>query len=316
LAVENRLAEPIGKMSASPGSGPILILNATSVSSGDRLVSASIGTHDWLAPTGSCQVNLAERLSLPLSAAIGASARFPGVTDWGWFNAEGVPGCDEYEGVADGGFYDNYGATTLLDLIGGLKRVTAGGAPPPGKGPAIKPIVIQITSDPDATSACVLSLLDRDGPPDFEECGKKARQEATPDPNGWWAYRPFFNTDEEAKAYTSRLWRNTTYAPGSLRYPGLLSVFMRSRAASGIRVAQQLRATTLDPRTGGCYYHFSMTGLDGIPLGWTLSFSAQERIDKSLTSERNRATMAALIAELQHPSPRCGSPEASASAPH
>lgn len=308
----DRLAEPLGKLS-SPSAGPILVLNATSASSGDRLVSASIGTRGWFDPVGACQVNLAEHLSLPLSAGIGASARFPVITEWGWFDAKGVPGCDDYEGVADGGFYDNYGAATLLDLLNGIARIRAADAASQGTVPAIKPIVIQITSDPDAASACVLSLLDRDGPPDFAECGRKAREEAVPAPNGWWFYRPFFNSNEEAKAFTSGLWRNTAYAPGTLGYPGLLSVFMRSRMASGIRVAKLLRATMLDPRTGGCYYHFSMTGLEGVPLGWALSSSARKTIDASLASDHNRATMAALIAELGHPSPQCGYPEAAAS---
>lgn len=301
-------AQPFSKLWPDGGSHPLLLLNATSAISGERAMSSDVALGPWFRSRTRCRINLAEQVDLPLSAAAGASARFPFVSDWGWIRSKS-PDCDSLEGVADGGFFDNYGAATLLNLITGL-------APHWAAADAVKPqiIVIQITSDPSREMGCLFKYLDRDGagaavpdycvrpPRDPKVANRVARAlddylgvPGMPQPRVGESLIGMGRAIGSAPT----ILKNGFFGMGG---PGVLDVVMEARAINGIDVAEQLRDTVC--RAGGSYYHFAMTGAQDIPLGWALSRKAQRALSALLDSGRERALFDRLAAELADGRPR------------
>jgi hypothetical protein len=75
---------------------------------------------------------------LPLSAAAHNSARFPGVSPAGhWKGEDG----DIAGRLVDGGYFENYGAEGILDLLGAIDWFSE-------EWRGIEPVVIAISSDP------------------------------------------------------------------------------------------------------------------------------------------------------------------------
>jgi len=275
--------------------GPALVLNTTSVSSGDRAVVSNVRT-PWLS-TRSCFRNVAELMDLPLSSAANASARFPYLEDWGWIAIrDRKTACAEFEAVADGGFFDNYGAATTLDAYRHLKSLPVEtGRPKP------QFIVIQISSDPDCRT---MRHLEDDGAKVAECESKVARRKKELEPrkvlNPWqsgWA--AFGEENTEAMNFNANAWLwNFFYGvPGESGPPGPLGLAMQSRSMTGLDVALRLRDEVR--REGDSYYHFSLAGALDVPLGWSLSRHAREQIDALLRDEgANRREMRRLDREL------------------
>jgi len=119
---------------------PALLLNGTSLNGGGRLVASNLqlgadyvgGDHaDLLALLGG---------DIPASAAAGGSARFPYIGPLGTFRtAAGVA-----DAVADGGYFENLGASTLLELLDALEAVAR------RNERQVRFVVLQLVNDPDA----------------------------------------------------------------------------------------------------------------------------------------------------------------------
>jgi hypothetical protein len=122
---------------------PALVLNSTIVETGERLVFSP-----FLIPTTSREnlvFNFKEpRQNLRLSTVAGVSARFPVVTPVGWFQRNGNG--DKIR-LADGGYFDNSGVPTALDIGRNLQKIA-------GYGKDFKVIYLSLidqpTQDPDA----------------------------------------------------------------------------------------------------------------------------------------------------------------------
>ena len=270
--------------------GPALVLNTTSITGGDQILVSNLRT-DWSHPRGPCQANIAERIDLPLSAAVNASARFPIVEDWGWFaipqNSKiGRDGCDNFEGITDGGFFDNYGAVTALEAYRHVKSLIADKP----KKPRI--LVVQITSDWDCSLARILD--GEDGrKAECDEAIKKRKQELDyREPKGGL----FSAQRQEAVQFNAfRFTRTFLYGiPAPDAEPGLYQVAMQSRAINGVAVATQLR----DHVGPNSYYHFSLAGAFDSPLGWVLSRHAREQISGVLDGGLNEREMTRLMRDL------------------
>jgi hypothetical protein len=271
-------SSPMKDLAASSGAWrPLLLLNATSASTGERALAATVAIESWISNKTKCKLNLVEETAVPLSAAIGVSARFPILSDLGWVKPRPSRGCPEFLGLADGGYYDNYGAATVLDLMGQLKESGV------DLQRHVRLIVIQVTSDPDLGIGCIFSKLDQDekGVAIRDHCQASTRSTA------WSRVKRFFFGYPE---------------------PGVLDVAMGARSAAGIGTAEQLRELTCNLR--GAYYHFAMTGAEDIPLGWTLSDTAQNKL-KSLLGRRvtesgaagadiNESRLKRLVALIKH----------------
>ena len=122
---------------------PALLLNGTSAGQGGRLIVSNLrlgATHvggddaDLLAAIGR---------DLPASAAAGAGARFPYIGPLGTFRT--VSGAAD--AVADGGYFENQGASTLLELLDKLDGVAK------RHGRPVRFTVLHLLNDPEAGAA-------------------------------------------------------------------------------------------------------------------------------------------------------------------
>jgi len=119
-----RIAAP----GATPPHAPHLFLNATWVESGDRAIASSV-VADWQQDRFSNvrdQLELAGRgrpqpADIPLSAAAHNAARFPFVNAIGRLRS----GDGQQGHLADGGYFDNGGAHTTIDVLARLQRRVA-----------------------------------------------------------------------------------------------------------------------------------------------------------------------------------------------
>jgi hypothetical protein len=115
------------------GKTPALLLNSTEVETGDRIVIAPWQLEDASTP-GLFGFSDRTDMQIPLSTAISLSARFPWITPAGWlFEKVGAK-----RRLVDGGYADNSGLATALDVITRLKNRSG-----------VRFIVIALVSEPD-----------------------------------------------------------------------------------------------------------------------------------------------------------------------
>lgn len=125
---------------------PSLLLNATLVETGQRAIVSDLALDDF-PDTLDLLGGTAPLGGLPLSAAAGLSARFTYVSPAGT-----VPGAGGAPlRVVDGGYFENSGAATVLDLLRLLRE----------SGAAFTPVLVLIDNDPVAAHVC---RRDRGGP--------------------------------------------------------------------------------------------------------------------------------------------------------
>jgi hypothetical protein len=126
---------------------PSLLLNTTLVDSGRRAIVSNLDLHDFTDTVDLLAPDLSTR-DILLSAAAGASARFTYVSPAGtFFWSQQVPGGESEERtmrVVDGGYFENSGAATAMDLLGTLRKSHKN----------LYPILILIRNDPQAPDVC------------------------------------------------------------------------------------------------------------------------------------------------------------------
>ncbi len=136
-----RLAGPFLDLWPDGRPWPALLLNGTSLNRGGRLVASNLS----LSPdqVGGAGADLLALLGadMPASAAAGSSARFPYIGPLGTFHGPGGP-----DAVADGGYFENLGASTLLELLDVLDGTAR------RHGRAVRFVVLQLVNDPLAGS--------------------------------------------------------------------------------------------------------------------------------------------------------------------
>ncbi|MEA3291117.1 MAG: hypothetical protein U9Q71_02230 [Pseudomonadota bacterium] len=122
---------------------PSLLLNTTVVDSGRRAIVSNIDVGGFTDTLDLLQEGYSTQ-RLKLSAAAGASARFTYVSPAG--------SLETHKGkkmrVVDGGYFENSGAATAMDLLTALRR----------SGPDLFPILILIRNDPGAPPVCRRNL--------------------------------------------------------------------------------------------------------------------------------------------------------------
>ena len=135
----DRLAEPFLDLWPDGRPWPALLLNGTSFQRGGRLVVSNLVLGpDNLGGQGADLLALLGT-DMPASAAVGSSARFPYIGPLGTF--VGPAGADA---VADGGYFENLGASTLLELLDVLEGTARRHARP------VRFVVLQLVNDPNA----------------------------------------------------------------------------------------------------------------------------------------------------------------------
>jgi hypothetical protein len=276
---------------------PLLLLNATAATSGERAMAANVRVDDWIRWRTPCHLNMAEQINLPLSAAIGASARFPFVSDPGWIETPEPTACRRLEAVSDGGFFDNYGAATLLDLLYELDSKNFG---PIDLRKDINLVVVQITSDPSLDMACLFKKLDRDRNVIADHCHSGRLSSRSPPQK--FPIDTLFPNEEPIPA-SQKIRERVDSVPTLLSSsffgssdPSAYEVLMQARSVNGIFIADELRRRTCE--LGGSYYHFGMTTADPIPLGWSLSKLSQDRLEALLSTGSLSQRLDRLVTDL------------------
>jgi hypothetical protein len=255
------------------GSWPALFLNATWVSNGRRIVASNLE----LVPDAGWNQNLSfitayDQLScigrdLRLSTAAGNSARFPGLSPAGTLRIpqDGhrcwhLPTEQQTDGsgpgaifgrLVDGGYYENFGATTAQEIL--IQLTAAAGK----KGLKVRPVVIQISSDPGL-------------PANFTDIKE-------PHPSGFASeilapITASFATRGAHGVYAARELQELTESLGE-----------------GAVIQPSSQGLAVDcKQTRGIFLHFRMVHEPGVvdpPLGWMLSEVAQQRIKSYLGVE-------------------------------
>lgn len=139
----DRLAAPFLDLWQKQRPWPALLLNGTSFFTGGRIVASNIalnGQERVLSADATDLLALTEA-DIPASTAANASARFPYVGPVGTIRRQGQERL--LDAVVDGGYFENFGATTLLDILVSLDRIARDQSQP------VRFIVLQLVSVPD-----------------------------------------------------------------------------------------------------------------------------------------------------------------------
>ncbi len=242
---------------------PALLLNGTSVATGKRIVTSNLRLREHL--TDAYDFFSRCRMSIRMSTAANNSARFPVVGPAGTLREDtgtvGEAGCDfdrAFEGIVDGGYFENFGATTALEVLRALKALACPQRP---QTCSLEIVVIQISSDPDYPG-----VVKRDpASPGTAEAESRRRGASAP------------------QRFASEL-----LAP--------VETLLNTRSAHGDLAAQQLRDWTAE-EPGASYIEFRLVKWEDEstpPLGWVLSEAAKTSIDCQLLAEENAASLEAL----------------------
>lgn len=127
-------AEPMTDLWQDDGWQPALLLNSTHVESGRRVVTSNL---QWDQSEFPAVDDLFDRTGrdMPLATAVHNSARFMYVSPAGTV----VHGGEHRAHIVDGGYFENSGATTLLEVIVAVQAVNK----------QIRPYVVYLRNDPD-----------------------------------------------------------------------------------------------------------------------------------------------------------------------
>ncbi|MFK4658492.1 hypothetical protein ABIF97_008426 [Bradyrhizobium japonicum] len=107
---------------------PALLLNSTEVETGERVVVAPMSLQSSQTPGLYSLSDRNPTLDIPLSTGVGLSASFPFVSPAGWYAATAPTGeriRTEKRRLVDGGYSDNSGIATALDIIARLQACPA-----------------------------------------------------------------------------------------------------------------------------------------------------------------------------------------------
>jgi Patatin-like phospholipase len=118
LNTDNILAQPYYQFWHPSKRAPALVLNTTTVETGERLLFSPF-TIPYSSSKTMLDFNKVEDSNVPLSTAAGLSARFPIVSSAGWFTYEKA-GKKYTNRLVDGGYYDNSGLVTARDIVSAL----------------------------------------------------------------------------------------------------------------------------------------------------------------------------------------------------
>jgi hypothetical protein len=242
------LTQPLADLYRTPQgdldtSMPALFLNSTAVAEGRRVIqhpframatpqqqpwTAAFDGATWLGPR------------VPLSEVVLNSARFTYLNPAGTLETAvpvgATPPVPAQLQLVDGGYFENSGATTLLEVMQRLRAVAA------QRGQTLRFIVLHISNDPDAPD--FVQAHDRAKPLPFYSTACPVSEAAAPRPSG------------EASAPMQAL-LNTRGARGEY---------------ARVQLMRALQPNQADPASGDMLWHFRLCpGEYPIPLGWTMS---------------------------------------------
>jgi hypothetical protein len=258
----NRFSMPLDQFSSSPG--PRLFFNTTRVETGKRVVvSPARFDQDEMPEVDDLLAVGGRPWSMPLSTAVHLSARFTYVSPAAKICADAGETCG-LDGVwgrlVDGGYHENSGAQTAVDLLRALRRAARDFE----KTHAIRiePHVVIITNDPGSARLC----------------------DRAPDPEPGHRYT-------ELLSPITTLWNTRTARGGQARRE-------LADSAAGFR-REALEKDCAADGTRERTHEFSLAPPSGVrerppALGWFLAVGSTSRMDRALCREEHLRALAAM----------------------
>jgi len=238
---------------------PSLLLNTTLVDSGRRAIVSNLDPRGFTDTVDLLQPDLSTR-DILLSAAAGASARFTYVSPAGTLvqRVAGPEGSttEHHLRVVDGGYFENSGAATAMDLIRILRR---------DQPERFYPILVLIRNDPKASRVCGSKNGDDDLSGDIVSgVGDELLKEVSAPIRALLHARTAQGRLVELSAA-----REVEASGGAVIELTLAAVLDAARAAAGDDPAalDRLRKRAVEP-----------------PLGWSLSKAVRDEMDKVLAA--------------------------------
>jgi hypothetical protein len=250
---------------------PALFLNSTTVAEGRRFIqhpfrpiatpqrqpwTAGLDGSSWLDPR------------VPLSEVVLNSARFTYISPAGTLEVHSsnppLPGRLQ---LVDGGYFENSGTTTLLEL---MRLVRARAA---SRGEAVRFIVLHISNDPE-----MVDFVDQHDP-----------HQAMP---------LYSATCPEVPGTANDRLSGEAAAP--------VTALLNTRSARGeyarVQLLHALKPNNANPTEGDVLWHFRLCpGNYPIPMGWTISTPVFAELDRQLTRHYPLATMGQALREQLAP---------------
>ena len=239
---------------------PVLLLNTTVVETGQRAIVSNLQIDNTFIDTEDLLGAGKQTGDMPLSTAAHLSARFTYVSPAGTIR---TPEGKSWGHIVDGGYFENSGAATAAELMQRMRSVAD--AVGKEKSRKVPLMLILIRNDPQATDVCQIAL----SAPRQPIASQRLNELFSP-------VRALLNT-REARGRLSE-----QYAVDLIR-----------QFHNGTDSAQSTRCED------GCVFEFGLTH-DAVdpPLGWSLSRSSRQSIDKQLESHgKEFACINQLLAE-------------------
>lgn len=150
----HRMEQAFGTAPAEKDWLPLLLLNGTDVGSGGRWLTGSLIWPEAADPSTARDFLQSAASPIRYSTAADNSARFPGISPPGRFIsiARNHPKKVREARIVDGGYYENSGAATVIDLLAEIDRLCM----IKGKEQlcaGLRYAVVQLDNDPDASGA-------------------------------------------------------------------------------------------------------------------------------------------------------------------
>lgn len=286
---KNYLLSDLYKSGFETGSTPALFLNTTRVETGEQLVVSNLNPegldHDRNKRLNglSSLADLDSTLSVPLVSAAYMSARFPVVAPAGYLEPRGTK-----VRFVDGGYFENSGTATVLDLLSALKLKES----IKNAEADVQIIVIRIGSNPPELDArpCAneLAATEQD-----DRCGQAELQ---------YSWHGLGEITSPIFAVV-----NTGTARGNLSVLELRTARdqfndqTRIREQKVVGVAESPSSVREAKLTSVSEAHFNVVQTKDIklPLGYLLSNEAREEMNRQVRVERNGQSFDSVIGALR-----------------
>jgi hypothetical protein len=270
LANRRGLARPLGYTAAATRWMPLLLLNATSVDTGRRVIASELlpsysdgnGHKRRVFPEA---YDLFEELlperDIPLATAAILSARFPVISPYGALRSNDPRRPSER--AVDGGYFENDGVTTALQLALAIRQLR----------PEMNPVILHVTNDP------------------VQRAGDNVSDGGMP------AHEPPPMTPRKSRWFESLI--NPVTALFGTRSGHAAQAVEAARAAEGIKYVRfQVFDTAPQPaqgaRTGSHLQEKAppssgtTTPIDDVSMSWWLSGAVQDYLDRQLCHQSNK----------------------------
>jgi hypothetical protein len=271
---------------------PVLLLNATHQETGRRIIQSPVAVEKDIFTDAYDAIDLFGS-DTRMSTAVMDSARFLYVSPPG--RLPNGPNHEKRGYVLDGGYFENFGAQTALELVTAVKHAA--------KDVNVRIIVLQISSDPSMLEKVVPRLVRPTNASGSSNDECEISTSGDPGPKDLLSF-----TDSHFELFKPKTWTKNGDGEG----PGInfvnelwspLAGVMATRESRGRAASEGLAQHMCEKKT---FFHLAMCDPPKEanephivpPLGWVLSTPSQERIEAILHVCGNKDEMDGLVSAI------------------